>query len=175
MDWKCPECGLDYGTLHPPFAINTLKSFPRRFTEALEPASPTEDLDAVLHTRPEPNVWSAIEYTAHVGDIFNEFAVALDRMNKEDSPSIDAWDADERAAEQHYNGMTKEAALSVLKANDEKLLEVAESIDTHSWTRTAHFPWGERDILVMLQNAVHEGVHHLKDIEKVLKQVRANS
>ena len=175
MDWKCPDCGLDYGTLHPPFAINTLKSFPRRFTEALESASASEDADAVLHARPEPAVWSAIEYTAHVADGLDTFAVVIDRMNSEDKPTIGFWDPDERAESQGYNAKSKDTVLAEVKAGSDKLIAVAESVDSHSWTRTAEFPWGERDVLVMLQNALHEGVHHLKDIENVLKQVRSQA
>ena len=40
------------------------------------------------------------------------------------------------------------------------------------WTRTATFPWGERDALTTARNAVHEGHHHLRDVERVLGVVR---
>lgn len=172
--WVCPECGLDYGTLHPPFAINTIKSFPRRYTEALEPAR-NEDNEKVIRTRPSPDVWSAIEYAAHVTDLMDEFAVVIQRMYDEQNPTIDFSDPDEKVEAEKWNEMPKEPLLARLNANSAALLAQVERVDAQSWTRTATFPWGERDLLTMLQNAVHEGVHHLKDIEKVLKQVRSAS
>ncbi|MBA2609425.1 MAG: DinB family protein [Actinobacteria bacterium] len=173
--WVCPECGLDYGTLHPPFAINTIKSFPRRFTEALEPAAPSEDNEAMIRTRPAPDVWSAIEYTAHVADLMDEFAVVIHRIYSEASPTIGFSDPDEKAASEKWNELPTEPLLGQLKANCAALVAEADRIDGAGWIRKATFPWGERDLLTMLQNAAHEGVHHLKDVEKVLTRVRSAS
>ena len=170
--WVCPECGVDYGTLHPPFAINTIKSFPRRFTEALAPAS-GEDNEKAIRTRPSPDVWSAIEYTAHVSDLMDEFAAVIKQMYEETNPTIGFTDPDEKVASEKWNELPKEPLLAQLKANCAALIAQAERVDGQGWSRTATFPWGERDLLTMLQNAVHEGVHHLKDVEKVLAQVRS--
>jgi len=175
MAWVCPECHLDYGTLHPPFAINTIKSFPRRFTEALASATPEEDNDAVIRTRPSPDVWSALEYTAHVTDILDTFAVIVQRMYDEDKPDLPFWDPDEKAKSDGYNQMARADVFTRLKAGADALVTEAERVDGDGWTRTATFPWGDRDLLTMLQNAAHEGVHHLKDAERVLQQVRTGA
>ncbi|HUR79091.1 MAG TPA: DinB family protein [Acidimicrobiales bacterium] len=173
--WVCPECGIDYGTLHPPFAINSIKSFTRRFKEALEPASPSEDNDATIRTRPADGVWSALEYTAHVADLMEPFARVLARMNDEDNPDLsDAfWDENEKAARDKYNEQDKDAVLARLAAGADTLVKQASGIDAHAWSRMGSFGWGERDMLTMLQNAVHEGVHHLRDVERGLTKVRA--
>ena len=173
--WVCPECGVDYGTLHPPFAINAIKSFPRRYTEALEPASPTEDNDAVIRTRPAPDVWSALEYTSHTAELMDEFTMVVQRMYDEDKPSLPFNDPDERVISQKWNEQPKDAVLVHLKTGADALAKQAERVDADGWKRTATFPWGERDLLTMLQNAVHECVHHLKDVESVLAKVRASS
>ncbi len=173
MEWVCPECSLDYGTLHPPIAVNAIKSFPRRFSEALA-AAPDEDADAVIRTRPAEGVWSALEYAAHVADSFEPFAVTIDRMNTQDKPDLSDvwWDPDARASEKNYNAMSVDAVIAQMKTNAEHLVKVAEGVDSGSWSRIGEFPWGERDMLTILQNAVHEGVHHLKDIEHGLAKVR---
>lgn len=174
MEWVCPDCSLDYGTLHPPIAINAIKSFPRRYAEALA-ARPDEDTDAVIRTRPAEGVWSALEYAAHVADLMEPFAVVIDRMFSQDDPDLSDvfWDQDERAVKQAYNDKAVDDVLAQLKTDAAKVVHEAEKVDARSWSRTATFPWGERDMLVMLQNAVHEGVHHLKDLEHGLEQVRA--
>ncbi len=173
--WVCPGCHVDYATLHPPFAINTIKSFPRRYTEALASGSPSEDNDAVIRTRPSPAVWSALEYTAHVVDVMDDSAVTLRRTFDEDKPVFSFWDPDQKAIDGGYNQMAKADVLARLKAGCDELVKQAERVDGDGWKRTAEFPWGERDLLIMLQNGVHEGLHHLKDIETVLQQVRAAS
>jgi S-DNA-T family DNA segregation ATPase FtsK/SpoIIIE len=172
--WVCPECGLDYGTLHPPFAINTIKSFPRRYKEALAPASPTEDTDKVLRTRPAEGVWSAMEYTVHVADSYEPFAQVVKRMYTEDNPDLsNAFeDENELVVRDKYNEQDKDEVLARLATNADHLVEEASKVDAHGWTRMGSFGWGNRDLLTMLQNAVHEGVHHLMDIERGLKTVR---
>lgn len=175
MEWVCPDCGLDYGTLHPPIAINAIKSFPRRYAEALAP-HPGEDTDALIRTRPAPDVWSPLEYAAHVADVMAPFAQTIERMNTQDDPDLSDvfWDPDQRAAAQNYNAKSLDDVLAQIKTDAAKVVDAAEKVDARSWSRTANFPWGERDMLVMLQNTVHEGVHHLKDLERGLAQARAS-
>jgi hypothetical protein len=172
--WVCPECGLDYGTLHPPFAINTIKSFPRRYTEALAPASPSEDNDTVIRTRPAEGVWSALEYTAHVADLMAPFIETVRRTNTEDNPDLSGvfWDENEKAKADKYNEQSKDDVLARLKSGVDELVAEAGKVNAQGWTRMASFGWGDRDLLTMLQNAAHEGVHHLRDVERGLKQVR---
>jgi hypothetical protein len=175
MEWVCPQCGLDYGTLHPPIAINALRSFPRRYSEAL--ALEVDEDEGVLRVRPADGVWSPLEYAAHVADVMEPFAVTIERTNTQDTPDLNGvfWDQDQRALDQGYNDMLVEDVLSKLKANVDAVVAAAEKVDAKDWSRTAQFPWGERDALTMLQNAVHEGVHHLKDLERGLEQLRARS
>ena len=175
MAWVCPECGVDYGTLHPPFAINTIKSFPRRYTEALAPAAPSEDNETVIRTRPEPSVWSALEYTAHAAGLMDEFAVTVKRMYAEDHPTIDFNDPDVLVNTEKWNEQAKGDVLARLSTNCDELVGQCERVDAHGWTREATFPWGDRDLLTMVQNAAHEGVHHLQDVEKVLAKVRSSA
>ncbi len=172
--WVCPECGIDYGTLHPPFAVNTLKSFPRRYTEALAPASASEDNEAVIRTRPAEGVWSAIEYTAHVADLMVTFTDVVRRMHREENPDLSEtfWDENEKAAADKYNEQAKDDVLVRLRDGTATLVDEAGTVEPNSWGRMASFGWGDRDLLTMLQNAVHEGVHHLQDIESGFAKVR---
>ena len=58
------------------------------------------------------------------------------------------------------------------QTNAERAAAALEQATPDDWTRAATFAWGTRDLLAMARNAVHEGYHHLRDIEKVLQQVR---
>ncbi len=176
-DWKCPECHLDYGTLLIPNAITTVRSLPRRFGELLAP-QPDEDTDKIIRTRPAEGVWSALEYAAHVADLLPVFAETIERMNLHSNPDVASlWtdDPDQLAITNDYNGQDPSAVITRLKAGAEALAAASEKVEPNDWSRTAEFPWGERDMLVMLKNAAHEGVHHLHDVEAGLKKVRAAS
>ena len=176
-DWKCPECHLDYGTLLIPNAITTVRSMPRRFGEALAP-QPDEDTDAIIRTRPSEGVWAALEYAAHVADLFPLFAETIERINLHSKPDVASlWtdDPDKLAIDRDYNSQAPTAVIARMKEGAEAVAAACEKVEPDSWSRTGEFPWGERDMAVMLKFVAHEGVHHLHDVEVGLKKVRAAS
>jgi hypothetical protein len=171
--YVCPECGLDYDTISPPDAKVAIASMPRRYRGALAAAMDDPSEEGLIRRRPDAHTWSALEYTAHVADLYELFARVLTRMYEQDHPTIDDfWDSDERAAAERYNEMDPATVLARLDAAAVALAKVLDRIDADAWHRTATFAWGERDILTMTRNAVHEGSHHLRDVERVLEAAR---
>jgi hypothetical protein len=166
--YVCPECGLDYDTISPSDAAVAVRSFPRRFAEQLHRS---EGDEAALRRRPEPAVWSALEYTVHVSDGFEYFADMVRRMRAETDPEIPFPDPDERAEAQAYNQQPIHGVLGALEANAFRFAEAIEATPTEDLDRTARFSWGQRDLLTMIRNGVHEGKHHLRDAERVLDRV----
>jgi hypothetical protein len=171
--WVCPECGIDYDTISPSDAVLAVRSYPRRFRALLVPRDDEEKQDTLIRRRPAPQTWSALEYSAHVADVFDDLADSIRRMTIEDRPRIPSQlDPDQRAIDAAYNEQERESVLQQLEASAERLADILERVDSGSWTRTAEFDWGERDALTMARNAVHEGHHHLRDIEHGLAAVR---
>jgi hypothetical protein len=169
--WVCPECGLDYDTVSPPDAEIALRSFPRRYGEQLGAVLERDDGEALVRTRPDAQTWSAVEYTAHVADLMGEFALTFAAMVQETNPELDFWDQDARATEQHYNDWSVEDLKARLHQGCDAAADAVAKTKPADWDRTARFSWGERDLLTMIRNAVHEGSHHLRDVEKVLAAV----
>jgi DinB family protein len=172
--WVCPECGLDYDTISPNDTIVSLRSYPRRYREALGDLEDQARVE-MLRRRPDPETWSALEYTAHVRDVFDWMADVFHRMLRENNPTIDFADPDEVAIDRRYNEQDPDAVLDALAANAGRAANNLAQAQPDDWTRPATFAWGERDLLTMARNAVHEGYHHLRDIEKVLQQVRGRT
>ena len=176
--WVCPECGLDYDTVKPLDAIAAVRSFPRRYRAALTQFGQDEDADSILRRRPEPGVWSALEYAAHAADIIDHLAPAIRRMTVEDRPVLTSWDPDERAAAgaynetAPYNERSLPRVISDMETATADMAATLETVEADEWARTGRFDFGERDVLTTARNAVHEGSHHLRDIERVLSQVR---
>lgn len=172
MGWTCPECGLDYDTIAPTDAPVAVRSYPRRFRALLAGFDEDEDAEALVRRKPDAHTWSALAYTAHVADLFAAIADAVSRMLVEDNPTLRLPDPDAPGFEAAANAEAVEAVLGRLGAAAERLAAVLEGVPAGDWRRTGTFPWGERDVLTMARNAVHEGYHHLRDVERVLTAVR---
>ncbi|HEX7167881.1 MAG TPA: DinB family protein [Acidimicrobiales bacterium] len=171
--YVCLECGLEYDSITPSDAKVAIRSFPRRFRAALAAAMEDESDEGLVRRRPEPAVWSALEYTMHVAEMLDAMAgiVRAMRIGADTAPHV--WDPDERAAAGQYNEQDPVAALDLLANGAERFAAEVEQVAPEEWSATAAFPWGERDLLTMMRNGVHEGSHHLRDVERVLERARA--
>lgn len=171
-EYVCPECGLDYATISPPDAKVAIRSYPRRYRSALAAALDDEADEGLIRRRPDATTWSALEYTVHVADLFELFATIVRRMYDETNPTIDFWDVDARAESERYAEADPRSTLDRLEAAAEALATALDRVEGEGWHRTATFPFGERELLQMARNAVHEGSHHLRDVERVLEAAR---
>ncbi len=171
--YVCPECGLEYDTISPPDAAVAIRSFPRRYRAALAGALEDESDEGLIRRRPDATTWSALEYSAHVADLFELFSSVVRRMYDESDPTIEFWDVDERARTEAYNDADPRAVLDRLDAAATQLVAEIDRVDADGWHRTGEFPFGQRDLLQMVRNAVHEGSHHLRDLSAVLDRARA--
>jgi hypothetical protein len=125
----------------------------------------------VVRRRPAPSTWSALEYTAHVRDVLEWMADTIRRMNREREPTIDSFDQDQVALDDRYNDQDVDRVLDGVAAAADRLVAVLRDVDAGDWGRLGHFSWGDRDMLTMARNAVHEGAHHLRDVDRVLRAV----
>ncbi|MGH9263153.1 MAG: DinB family protein [Acidimicrobiales bacterium] len=126
----------------------------------------------MFRRRPDPRTWSALEYTAHVADMLDHLGPAVRRIVYEDKPSITFFDNDERAVAKGYNELERAEVLGWLDLACGELASVLENVPADDWTRTGLLDAGERDALTVARNGVHEGSHHLRDVQRVLNQVR---
>ena len=166
---------MDYDTISPRDAVVAVRSFPRRYRALLVTPGSDDRPDAVFRRRPDPSTgrtWSALEYTAHVADMLDHLGPAIHRVTFEDRPSIAFFDNEERAAQQRYNELDRAEVLGWLDLACAELAAVLEGVNPDDWTRTARVPMGEQDALTLARNGVHEGSHHLRDVQRVLAQVR---
>src|SRR5205823_64752 len=138
LQWVCPECGLDYGTISPQDAVRAVRSFPRRYRAVLKGFEDDDgDPDAVIRRRPDPKTWSGLEYTAHVADVFDAMEPMLREMVQKDNPRIvDPWDPDERAVAARYDARTTSEVLDWLDRSAERMAATLESFSPDDWKRT---------------------------------------
>ncbi len=149
-----------------------VRSFPRRYRALLVTPGSEDRPDAVFRRRAEPGTWSALEHTAHVADLLDHLGPAIRRIVYEENPSITFFDNEERAAEKGYNQLERTEVLGWLDLACAELASVIEGVNPDDWMRTGRLEAGERDALTVARNGVHEGSHHLRDVQRVLAQVR---
>lgn len=170
-DERCEECGFEYKSVQPGDAAVTLRAFPKRYRAPLTRLLPGED-ESVLRARPEPSVWSALEYAAHVRDVFGAYGQRIQHTLGEEQPVFEAIDPDAMAAEGRYNEQDPEVVASELAASAETLALILEAVPDDGWDRVGFSRGEERSVLYTAQRAVHEGNHHLLDVGRVMRAVR---
>ena len=168
----CPECGLDYDTISPQDAVVAARSFPRRYRGLLATPGSADGPDAVFRRRPDPTTWSALEYTAHVADRLDHLGPAIRHITFEEHPSLPVFDNIERATSQRYNELERTEVLGWLELTCVDLATILEGVPADDWTRTGSLAGVDRNAITLARDAVHEGSHHLRDVQRVLNAVR---
>jgi hypothetical protein len=169
---RCEECGFDYESLAPPDLPSAIRAFAKRYRAPLSRFLPGEDGDALVRQRPAPGTWSALEYAAHVRDVFASYDGWIQQCLAEDRPVLEGAGRDELAAERRYNEDDPMAVVDALAANAERLAATVEAVPDDGWDRAGLRRDEERSVLFTARRAVHEGGHHLLDIGRGMRAVR---
>jgi hypothetical protein len=169
---RCEECGFDDEALEPAEIPASVRAFAKRYRAPLTRFIRDEDGDALVRRRPAPEVWSALEYAAHVRDVFANYDRWIGQCLAEERPVMEGAGPDELAAQGRYNEDDPGAVADALAANAERLAATIEAVSAGGWDRTGLRRGEERSVLLMARRAVHEGGHHLLDIGRGLRAVR---
>lgn len=169
---RCEECGFDYEALDPADIPAAVRSFAKRYRAPLSRFLPGEDGDAVVRQRPAPEVWSPLEYAAHIRDVFANYDRWIAECLAEAHPVMEGPGPDELAATGRYNEDDPAAVAEAVGANAERLASTIEAMPPDGWDRAGVRRGEERSVLLMARRAVHEGNHHLLDIGRGLRAVR---
>lgn len=158
----CPECGLDVSVVDRADLGPELLGEARRWEDALGAIAADA---AALRRRPEPDVWSAIEYAGHVGGVFAVFAERVRRMRLEESPELGWWDHEAAVTEDGYAERTVDEARAAIADGAVALaLALPRLDDPHAWERDGIRRSGERfTIETLARFALHESAHHRVD------------
>lgn len=158
----CTACHFDAADYDVADALGTLRAIAPMWRQSIEGVDP-----GLLLVRPEPAVWSAAEYAAHSADVTQAMGRLLHGLL-----TIDDLEA-EAVPEQHSPDVSRgfDAALDRLEANLSRLHGRAERVggdDEDGWRRTASVDGHTVDGAWVLRHAVHDAVHHLRDIARGL-------
>jgi DinB superfamily len=155
---RCPQCGLAAGE------ISVDQIGPRAYVAAEEWVQILRSSPAVI-SRPEPAVWSPLEYGAHVRDVFRLFDQRLMIMLSEDDPQFANWDQDETAIRERYGEQDPEVVADELEAAASTMVGHLNALRPDQLDRTGRRSNGsEFTVTSLLQYFLHDVIHHLWDV-----------
>ncbi|MGH3665554.1 MAG: DinB family protein [Egibacteraceae bacterium] len=164
---RCEECGFVYAAVARGRLPGEIRGLPRQFGERLRAANRAGS----ARTRVPPRTWSTLEYACHVRDVLRVQRQRVRLTLAEDRPTFASMRRDERAVEERYNEQDPDEVLAELEATAEALAESLASLSDEQWARTGVYNWpepAERSLTWIARHTVHEGIHHLGDIDAII-------
>lgn len=153
----CPECGQEVGQIAVRDIPEIIRSTVPRWRAALVAPG--------VGTRPEPTVWSPLEYAAHVRDVQRVFLARLQLILGQDGARFADWDQDAAATQGGYAGLDPAEVAEQLAAGAEELADAVSRVGPEEESRRGVRSNGsEFTVRTLLQYFVHDTLHHLHDV-----------
>jgi S-DNA-T family DNA segregation ATPase FtsK/SpoIIIE len=161
----CAQCGFTYGALPRPALPAKIRAHGRALARRVE-AGPDH-----LAARRLQEEWSPLEYACHVRDLLlmqrDRLYVAL----VEDEPSFKPMYRDQRVAFDRYALQSPAAVAGQVVMGADMLAHAFDGLREAQWERPLiyNFPGpSRRHVEWMAHHTVHEMVHHLGDVDRIL-------
>lgn len=161
----CDECRFVYTDVRIGEIPPTLRALGPQFAARLA----RDPRDLRIH--PSPEVWSALEYSCHVRDVLvvqrDRLALAL----REACPEFTPMGRDERVTRDHYNDQDPAVVGVELAAAADEIADAFAALSEDEWARTGIYNYPtrtERTMVWLGRHTIHEGRHHLRDVDEIL-------
>ncbi len=157
LDTPCPDCGFVAVEIKTAGVASQLRSAATAFGIALRRPDARD--------RPQPGVWSALEYGCHVRDVCRIFDERVRLMLSRDNPEFPNWDQDSTALTDKY--WTQEPAVVTAELTEaaETAARTFDSLDIDQWSRAGQRSNGSNFTVDSLARYfLHDLVHHLHDV-----------
>jgi hypothetical protein len=154
---RCPDCGFD------PRAFVATQAAARVLAGAA--AWPAVLARAAVAVRPAPDIWSALEYAAHVRDVLSLFRSRLALMLERDDPVYASWDQDAVAVGERYGEQDPAAVAAGLQNAAAAFAGALDAVPPSAWQRTGRRTDGKSfTVETLAKYALHDLTHHLWDV-----------
>lgn len=153
----CDECGFDAGTVSGRQVAARLRANAVSWSAVLHRAD--------VRARPEPQVWSPLEYACHVRDVCRVFESRVNLMRLQVAPAFENWDQDATAVADAYGAQDPSAVSIELSAAAEAAATAFDAVTDGDWQRTGRRSNGSVFTIETLgQYLIHDLAHHLHDV-----------
>ncbi|WP_327636340.1 DinB family protein [Kribbella sp. NBC_00482] len=173
VDGYCEQCGFNYDTGTLQGTVTLLVRQSADCSMALTKAAAGPDSN-VVRLRPEPDVWSAIEYACHVRDVLEVQRFRIAQCLAEDRPVYAPMDRTGRVKQEKYeNQDPMEVAAALVRFAREfgaaaRVLQPQELGKLGLYNYPVRAP---RTLGWIIRHTAHEIQHHRHDILEILAKV----
>jgi len=155
----CPECGYDPSSVRAEQLPDDLLQAATRWQLVLQ-------RPGITH-RPSPQVWSPLEYAAHVVDVYLIMGDRAELMLRESEPTFPNWDQDTTALEKRYWEADPATVAVEIGAAAERTAGVFAAVRPEKWERIGYRSNGAVFTVRTLGiYCLHDLVHHLHDVSR---------
>jgi hypothetical protein len=157
LERPCPECGFESAAHEVSDLPGLLEQTAATWAQVLGRGDVAE--------RPEPGVWSALEYACHVRDVHVLFAERVRLMLDEDGPTFANWDQDATALERDYGSQDPDVVATELVAAARSVAVLYATVGDDTRGRRGVRSNGDEFTVESLgRYHLHDVVHHLHDV-----------
>lgn len=155
---RCDDCGLTAAEIPP-------ADFARRAEVVAAEWSVILTSSPAVTRRPLPDVWSPVEYGAHVRDVYRLFEERLRLMLTGDAPVFDNWDQDEAAIAEDYAAGDPDQVASELVDAASAMVGRLRALQPGQLDRVGFRSDGtEFTVQALVRYFLHDVIHHLADV-----------
>jgi SAM-dependent methyltransferase len=164
LERACPECGLEAGSVYPGDLPHLLRENAHVWLALMG--------DPDVAVRPEPRVWSPLEYACHVHDVHQLFHERVASMLTEDGPHFANWDQDTTAVEKRYAEQVPAIVGPTLVAAAYAVADAYAAVSGDTWDRTGVRSDGAVFTVATLgRYHYHDVFHHLHDVRALAERL----
>ena len=153
----CIECGFDAPSVRHTEVADRIRADAAEWVRRLgEPD---------VRTRPQPTVWSPLEYGCHVRDVHRIFNQRVQLMLDEDEPQFPNWDQDQAAIAENYASQDPTTVATELFDAASIVADTYGKVPADAWSRRGLRSNGsEFTIATISVYHLHDIAHHAHDV-----------
>jgi DinB family protein len=164
----CRECGYDDATTTLPTARMQLLAGAAQIATAITDSP----IDTVAR-RPDPEVWSSLEYACHVRDVLLAQRERTLLALVEENPSFAPIYRDRRATTARYASEAPSDVADHVRTAADLLVWVFDGLDDEQLARPCMYNYPEpaqKSVAWLLVHTTHEVIHHEGDVRTGLER-----
>lgn len=173
VDGHCDECGFDYDKGQLQGTVTTLVRQAAECSMALTKAAAGPDPD-VVRIRPEPEVWSAIEYACHVRDVLEVQRFRIAQCLAEHRPVYAPMDRTGRVKQLKYEDQDPAEVAAALMRLAREFGAAARVLTPPQLGKLGLYNYpvrAPRSLGWIIRHTAHEIQHHRQDIITILAKL----
>jgi hypothetical protein len=157
LERPCPECDFDAGAMDVEQIGVMIRDNAAAWRTVLRRADAAQ--------RPQPSVWSPLEYACHVRDVFRLYDERLVLMLTQDDPLYPNWDQDETAVGDDYASQDPVVVADELATAGAAIADRFDAVNGDQWDRRGRRSDGASfTVDTFARYFAHDWVHHLHDV-----------